>query len=53
MGSFEEDVQFICRVCIKIYDTAAGLYEHLKRFHKISVQGDSDTLAPCISLLWS
>ena len=38
MGSFEEDVQFICRVCIKIYDTAAGLYEHLKRFHKISVQ---------------
>ena len=38
MGSFEEDVQFICRVCIKIYDTAAGLYEHLKRFHKILVQ---------------
>ena len=38
LGSFEEDVQFICRVCIQIYDTAAGLYEHLKRFHKILVQ---------------
>ena len=47
MGGFEEDVQFICRACRNIFDTTAGLHEHLKRFHKISVQDDSDTLAPC------
>ena len=42
-GGYEEDVQFICRACRNIYDTTAGLYEHLKRIHKISVLDDSDS----------
>jgi hypothetical protein len=49
MGGFEEDIQFICRVCRKIYDTTTGLYEHLKGFHKILVQDNQDALVCSIS----
>ena len=49
MRGFEEDVQFICRVCRTIYDTTTGLYEHLKRVHKIMVQDNQDALVCSIS----